>query len=487
MILFTAVPFEFIQEYYDVFMSCGLMPLGFSIRAEDLIQALGKSSAQPTVIMDLQNKYTSVLLFRNKTLISLEQINIGEDSLINAIADKFSLPKRHRKKELQSLSGVDIGMASIELMKKLKEEFLGIMKNFEKLNQSMCEQEKSTEEDESVPKPEPELKPEKEQKKQNILSSITSWWEKNKEQTPLSIQLSGKSIDKKIQSETMKKKSSQDLPPQDSIPFEFIFTGYGMFHSLFQEAFGINFHPKLSPLKTNLKHIINLKKCDQNRIAYWSQNYHNDTLTKLLPSVIGASLTDNAIRQQGEKPINLLPPMVRSIALWKETSVWFYASSLIILLMSVGWLMAFGFTWGQSSAELKISRTNFIMIERQYKTKNEQNLDVKIQEANQELQVIRTLQASKNPYSDIIQTIQESIPAQTTFNSLQYGLNQDKTLFEWNATAEKREDVIATYEVIKGLPFIEKVFFPPSNLDPKNLIQFSILFKIKDKIKLNST
>ena len=180
--------------------------------------------------------------------------------------------------------------------------------------------------------------------------------------------------------------------------------------------------------------------------------------------------------------MNLLPKLVRAIALWKKTSGWFYLMATVMLIFSVVWLMAFGFQWGSTLAQLLNAQRNLILIERKFDTKKPVTLEEKINTANTELQKINQLTANELVYADIIKAVRLSLPITIKVNSLQYGLLSDKSAFELRGEAPNRDEVIKAYDALKSLPFIEKVVFPASNFNERDSVDFSIQFLLKTAI-----
>lgn len=247
----------------------------------------------------------------------------------------------------------------------------------------------------------------------------------------------------------------------------------------FQKYFSKHLPKQLQPLQTNFKNLVNLSPRDLNRLYILTKKVKKPSLKRLIPSAIGASLADYGVKGGQFRPINLLPPMVRSIALWKETSGWFYVLATFMLIFSVSWLMVFGFFWGDVSAKLKVSLSNHIMVERQLEIKKSKSTEEKIRSANEELKVINDLESNNILLSKIIEEFSMVVP-DIFFISLQYGHHQDKSLFEWKGRVATREDAIKIHESVKTLAFVDKVIFPPSNLDNKEQVEFSILFNLKD-------
>lgn len=394
LVLFTAVPLEIIQEYYDVFTACGLLPLGFSLRAEDLITSLAKKTSKPTVLFDLQRKYTSVIFFRGKHLLSLDQLPIGEDDFQKVLQDS------------NESSFVDLQLNSLSLMKRFEQELKNLLSVYERL--------------------------------------------------------------------------------EPKVPYESIFLGNSLFQKIFEEYFLVHRDPRLGPLQTHPKHLLNLQTKDHNRLFYFSQYRGKSFFEKLIPGALGVSLAHFGTKEKDERPMNFLPPAVRSIALWKETSLWFYACASIILIFSIVWLMAFGFSWGSTVAQLRVAKSNLIAVDRQLSVKKSYGIEEKIRQANEELKVLNNLKQSKNPYADIIEAILKAVPQEVHFVALLYGMHQDKSLFELKGQSKMREVVIETHRVLKQLSFIKTVLFPPANLDKRDPLDFSILFNLKDEIQPSS-
>lgn len=495
LVLFTAVPLDMVQEYYDVFMSCGLMPLGFSIRAENLLVAIARKSSKPTVLMDLQNKYINVLFFKGENLMALEQINIGEDDLKKAIQQKFELLPKNLKAQIKELPAVDISLATLALLQKIKKELTGLMASFVKLERAHSSAE-SASSGKEVSGVNPasgagsQVLKEKKDAKQQASKSADSYFQAKQDDKKKSWfrTLLGKFKKTREKKGVAKKVEKVVSPVKEVAPeveaklekFNFFFTGEVLFHEVFREFFYKHGLKHLSQLNTGLKKLLNIKTRDQNRLSRMTRGKRRSALKRFIPSVIGASLANYSTKDKALKPINLLPPMVRSIALWKETSYWLYAAATFMLVVSVSWLMVFGFMWGNTTAQLKVANTNYILVERKLEAKKSKAFEAKIKAANEELKVLNGLRASKQPYYDIIKIINDSVPEEVQFSSLKYGHHQDKSLFEWKAKVSDRENVIKTHQIIKDLPFISKIIFPPSNLDSSNQIEFSILFNLKE-------
>lgn len=248
-------------------------------------------------------------------------------------------------------------------------------------------------------------------------------------------------------------------------------------------------------IETNLKEIIvipieskslleifNLKKKSSSSNTELSSHrvqYEKGVIRRLLPSALGSSVADFTHPENGKLITNLLPPMVRSMAVWKETNPWFALTATILLLFSVGWLMTFGFVWGSTTAQLRVSKENLIMLQRQFEIKKPMSREERIEEANKELKILAAFQKNPHPKAEVLQTIQQLLPQETKLISLQFGLLMNKSLFELKGTAVSREKVIETYTQLKTVPFIQEVFFPASNLDAKKDISFTIRFLIK--------
>jgi len=151
-----------------------------------------------------------------------------------------------------------------------------------------------------------------------------------------------------------------------------------------------------------------------------------------------------------------------------------------LLIFSVTWLMAFGFSWGNTFAQLRNAQQNVILIQRQFQTKKPLTREEQINAANQELVKLRSLRTSVLNYTDIINDVRAVLPDDIIIRSLQYGLGEDKTLFELSGYAPDRESVISTYDYISYLPFVEKVYFPASNFDERLYqVTFSLTFKVQ--------
>ena len=451
-ILFTAVPLDLVQEYYDLFISCGLVPLGFSVRAEDLLHIVGRNKLGLTILLDLQKEYTGVLFFDGDKLLAIEQINIGENELRKAIKTQFELTDENVSKEMGSISSLDVNIATLNIMKKFEEELKLLVKGFSKIEESY---KNSLSRADALP-----------EQKNSILERVK-------------VKTKDKTADTKASKSVISGK-----PWELSSKYELLFTGTGYFHATFREYFKESRSPKLKAIKTSLKQVLNLQTRDQNRLSFFSKSEDKPVFKKLIPGALGAALMNYTVKNNELNAINLLPPMVRTFALWKKNGSWIILLASFILMFSIAWLMLFGFSWGSTVAQLKIAKTNFISVERQLSVRKSQSSEERIKAANEELKVLTELKKSGTPYADIVDAIGAAVPDVVHFVSLRYGLYKDKTLFEWKGLAPGRGDIIDANMAIKSLPFIRETIFPPSNLDKKDQIEFTILFHLKEGIKI---
>lgn len=297
--------------------------------------------------------------------------------------------------------------------------------------------------------------------------------------------------------------------------YRFLFTGHHKLGAILREFFRQNKNPRLDQLETDLKNIMSIScensslsktyflNGDQKKAAKKTKKKdskkekvkkklaafmkpkdtgpNKDILQKIFPGCIGAAMADFSIEDERKKPLNLLPHLVRSIALWKKTSNWFYVMATVMLIFSVTWLMAFGFTWGQTLAQIRTAKQNLIIVERQLTTKKPLTLEQKINTANSELERIRSLQGQKVNFSDAINDVKEIIPDTVEVVAIQYGLLSDNTLMELKGVAPDRETVIDTYKLISLLPFVKNVVFPASNFNERTFsVDFSLQFSLKE-------
>lgn len=506
LVLFSAAPLDLVQDYYNFFLSCGLQPLGFSIRVEDIISSLLKDNNRAAVIIDLQNEYTNVMFCIGKKIIDLQQISVGENELRRAIQEHYEIEPEKMEQQLSRLSLVDINLATIKHMHRFKEqldiqlqEFLAKEKLFNRLHKpakvldEIGEEEKSELTQEIVKAQEKEA----EQKRKEMEEAFEAAYEASAEESS-----------KKEQLKRKKEKEKQGKT------YSFVYTGNSIFNYALKEFFKNNRDTHLSELEGNLKKMLNIKTKDYGVLHIFHFDelgpsdekkkngkktngkaegkkeikasdersraaYEKTLIQKLIPSAIGASLCNYSDDNPAKRPLNLLPKLVRAIALWKKTSAWFYLMATVMLIFSVVWLMAFGFQWGNTFAQLRNAQRNLILIERQFDTKKPLTLEEKIQSANTELQKISQLTAEELVYADIIKAIRLSLPITIKMNTLQYGLLSDKTAFELRGEAPNRDEVIKAYNAIKSLPFIARVVFPASNFNERDSVDFSIQFMLK--------
>jgi Tfp pilus assembly PilM family ATPase/Tfp pilus assembly protein PilN len=427
-ILFTAAPLEIVQEYYEMLIEAGYTPIGFSIRSENLIRAAVQHNSPESCMIDLQNRFTSLTFFRGTKKREAHQINIGEHHFKKAIQEHLQLTAKTYKQNIHKLSSIDINLATLKPMKKLWSEI--------KKHLSQQKEHKN--------------------KKDFIYIGNTVFFNPLKqffsEQKSSLKELNG-AISKIIK-----------IKPVDPETLT-IFTG---------EDEGKDKKRKNTLQAKTQKEQKTKTKTPTNEI----EKTGNYKAQKLLPSAVGSALADYAETDPGEKPINLLPKVVRSIAVWKETNPWFYVMTSILLIFSIGWLMAFGFVWGNTTAQLRVAKENLILLERQFENIKPLTIEERIESANKELQVISNIQQSKNPHAIVLQTIRDLLPSGTTFTSLEFGHLQNKNLFELRGTAENRELVIEIHERLQQHKLVNQVLFPASNLDEKSNSPFSIQFTI---------
>lgn len=413
-VLFIAVPLEVVQEYYNFFLSCHLLPIGFGSRIHHLMLSVSSRPDISTVLLDIQNKRSSVLLFQGQNLLHLDQINVGENHLKKSLLEHQGFSEKNFDRAVKKLSFVDIHLATTSVMETL----------FQGLTELIA----------------------------------------------------------RYPAESLKK------------PARFLFIGNTLYYYAFREF--LKQHPvaHLLPLQGNLRSFLSVRSEHPRLFSIFSLHHHElkthelskapsrilfekTALQKILPSAVGAALSDYLSPQK--KVLNLLPPLVRSIALWKETSPWFYVMTTILLLFSIGWLMIFGFFWGSTTAELRVSKGNFIIIERQFSVKKPESLEKRIEAANEEIKVVADIKSSQAPYAELVQSIQDVLPKGVFITALEFGLLQDKTLFELKGVAAVREEVIESYQALKSIPLLDKVLFPASNLDQSQEVPFSIPFALK--------
>ncbi|MDP3975631.1 MAG: pilus assembly protein PilM [bacterium] len=456
VVLFSAAPLEVVQDYYDFFLSCHLTPLGFSIRTENLLHALSHPKCPATVLLDLQNKDTAVLFYSDGRLHDYHQIGIGENDFKKALMAHLGLNEKNYESRAKRISLVDLNLATLSPLKKLAQELDNVLEQLDVENAL------------TTPSEEPP----------------------HSEQTPVK-------HSKKDAKKTGKGKIGQ------SSRLQFIFVGNNLFYYPFRQFFKEHKNSKLGQLEGDLSQLLTPKARNPHLISNFQVHdiqgqekkapkksskktgkrsesiLKRGNTQKLLPSAIGAAMTDYSITAPTKHSINLLPPLVRSIALWKETSPWFFVMMTIILLFSVAWLMVFGFSWGNTTAQLRVAQQNLTIVERQFHTKKPKSLEERITAANQELKALSNVKLDQTPYANILEVIRRVLPEGAVFEAFQFGLLQDKTLFELKGTAPTRTQVIAVYETLRKLPFIQQVFFPASNLDEKNQIPFTVRFTLK--------
>lgn len=131
-LLFSASPQDFVQEYYDFFNKCGLQPLGFSTRLENLINVVNKGKAKPTVLLDMQQDSTNVIFFAGRTIVATQQISIGEKELKRVIQEHFDLDSQKIDEQLKKLSLVDVSLATVHLMKSFDQELTALVNDFQR-------------------------------------------------------------------------------------------------------------------------------------------------------------------------------------------------------------------------------------------------------------------------------------------------------------------------------------------------------------------
>lgn len=504
LVLFSAAPLDLVQDYYNFFLSCGLQPLGFSIRVEDIISGLLKDNNRTAVIIDLQNEYTNAMFCIGKKIIDLQQISVGENELRKAIQEHYEIEPEKMEQQLNRLSLVDINLATIKHMHRFKEqldvhlqEFLAKEKLFNRFH-----------------KPSKVFDEISEEKKSELAEGIAKTQEKEAEEKQKELEASFEAAYEASAEESSKKERLQRKKEKDKQEknYSFIYTGNSIFNYALREFFKDNRDPHLNELEGNLKKMLNIKTKDYSVLHIFrfdelgqldekkknGKNGKNEKkkeskeseekthslfektiIQKLIPSAIGASLCNYSDDNPAKRPLNLLPKLVRAIALWKKTSAWFYLMATVMLIFSVVWLMAFGFQWGNTFAQLRNAQRNLILIERQFDTKKPLTLEEKIQNANTELQKISQLTAEELVYADIIKAIRLSLPITIQMNTLQYGLLADKSAFELRGEAPNRDEVIKAYNAIKSLPFIARVVFPASNFNERDSVDFSIQFMLK--------
>jgi len=517
LVLFSAAPLDLVQDYYNFFLSCNLQPLGFSIRVETAVKSLVKDKPVPSVIVDLQSEYTTLIFCIGNQIIDLQQISIGEKELKKAIQDHYEIEEKDLETHMSRLSLVDINLATIKHMHRFKEqldvhlmEFLDREKLFNKHHFKRLKLE--------------EKKAEK---------SADSSREDNGEKEKNEGEESGKKTQEELEAEfeeayesaleeTKKRTKSKKKKEQEEKKYNFIFTGNSVFNYALREFFRQNTDPHLDKLEGNLRKLLNIKTKDYNVLhifhfddlgQFEEKNgngkgkkqgsksgvkkgiknkepekrshilFEKTIVQKLIPSAIGSALSDYSEDNKLKRPINLLPYRVRAIALWKKTSGWFYVMATVMLLFSVVWLMAFGFQWGNTLAQLQIAERNLILIERQFDTKKPATLEEKITMANTELKKITQLTANELVYADIIRAIRLALPVTIQIQTIQYGLLSNKSLFELRGEAPNREEVIKVYDALRVLPFIDRVVFPASNFNLRDSVDFSIQFLLKHNIQ----
>jgi len=445
-VIFSGIQLELIQGYYNAFIGAGFLPLGFSLHFENIYLALLSKAQAPLLVLDIQPKYTSIMLLRDRRIVTLSQISMGEEDFKKAIAEKYQYDKKSLRQKLKEMDQVDFNLAMVEVMKKYTQEFKEIHQQFLRLNQTI----------------ETDQKKQASTRTRDVASRKTSR-EKGSDNSKLKTQAQ-----------------------QHAGSFEMYLVGSEFSEQVMRYYLAEHPDSIFKDLKVNLSANFDIETRVKNQLVQLQRADKTHELNRLFPSVYGASLANYSSRHRWERPLNLLPLMVRSIAVWKETNTWFYLCSSLLLILSVTWLMAFGFQWGSTYAQLRVASSNAIAIERQLEYKKATDIEGKVSQANRELKILTELQSSKNPYADIFQTIRDIMPEGVRLTAFNYGIFKDKTLFEVKAESQERELIIQTHMALKSLAFVNQVIFPPSNLDQRDPYLFSLQFNLKPGLNLKT-
>jgi len=471
LILFSAAPLDKVNSYYEFFLQCGLEPIEFSIRPDNLLRTIGEKHHPPTIILDLHEEFTSVLLVSGKRLLGLQQIDIGEKALKKSLKDHFEIDPKELDETLRKLTLLEMKIATSGIVEKFQEDLNVIMEKYEKILEETGELE------------------DKNGKKTEIKTSKTSLQTKHLR----------KSFKTKNIAHHIEKKSNRSHLSQ----YDFLFTGNPRYFKILRSGLGrgsklgkltANIHEICNPKAVRLLDLFHFKAPKRKRLRKNSFGFTKKNPSKkkgltfnskilpiiqrIAPSIAGGAITFHQNLPAHRKPLNLLPQTVRKLSVLKETTGWFYILATIFLILSVSWLMAFGFSWGNTSAQLRISQQNLTYVERSFSNNVPLALGDKIIRANDELRELLSLK-SNHIYANVFAAIQNVLPEEVSLQSLQYGLLPDNRTFEIKARAENRIIMLESYKAVKDLPFIQSITFPPSNYDKKEDDTFIIQFRLK--------
>jgi len=266
LVLFSASQRAIVQDYYDFFLECGIQPLGFSIRIENLLQTLGSGKPEPTLILDLQKNTTNALFCVGKKLLGAQQISIGENQFKKNIKEHYGLSGAKFDEEMLKLSTVDISLANVHLMKLFEQELEATINIFENIWDRFSSDQERNHQKKKKTKKTPPKKGDKDKKDTNKVQSAEIM-EQLEEEFGSSFG-SDKTADASKGPEKAQRIEARSLFGSKR-KMRFVFTGHSVLLDTMKQYFKENTDPRLKPLNGDLRQLIKIKGEDADFIRHF--------------------------------------------------------------------------------------------------------------------------------------------------------------------------------------------------------------------------